>query len=68
MCIRDSYKRLLIFIKKRWLSNDFTTPWINIPKALREIEKFEEQGYQEIFEGYKEHLMQEKENLENLLE
>ena len=39
----EPYKVLLEFIKSRWLSNDFNSPWITIPNALREIEKFEEQ-------------------------
>ena len=49
--------------KSRWLSNDFKSPWITIPNALREIEKFEEQGEKKIFEGYKDYLMEMKENL-----
>ena len=48
----EPYKVLLEFIKSRWLSNDFKSPWITIPNALREIEKFEEQEEQKIFEGY----------------
>ena len=54
---------MLEFIKSRWLSNDFKSPWITIPNALREIEKFEEQGEKKIFEGYKDYLMEMKENL-----
>ena len=59
----EPYKVLLEFIKSRWLSNDFKSPWITIPNALREIEKFEEQGEKKIFEGYKDYLMEMKENL-----
>ena len=59
----EPYKVLLEFIKSRWLSNDFNSPWITIPNALREIEKFEEQEEQKIFEGYKDYLMEMKENL-----
>ena len=60
---QEPYKVLLEFIKSRWLSNDFNTPWITIPKALRDIEKFEEQGEKEIFLGYKDYLIEMKENL-----
>ena len=54
---------LLEFIKSRWLSNDFKAPWITIPRALREIEQFEQHGEKQIFEGYKDYLMEMKENL-----
>ena len=57
------YKVLLEFIKSRWLSNDFKTPWTTIPRALREIEQFEQLGEKQIFEGYKDYLMEMKENL-----
>ena len=59
----EPYKILLEFIKSRWLSNNFKSPWITIPNALREIEKFEEREEQEIFEGYKDYLMEMRENL-----
>lgn len=54
---------LLEFIKSRWLSNDFKAPWITIPRALREIEQFEQLGEKQIFEGYKDYLIEMKENL-----
>ena len=60
---QEPYKILLEFVKSRWLSNDFKTPWITIPKALRDIEKFEEQGEKEIFLGYRDYLMEMKESL-----
>ena len=59
----EPYKVLLEFIKSRWLSNDFKAPWITIPRALREIEQFEQLGEKQIFEGYKDYLMEMKENL-----
>ena len=59
----EPYKVLLEFIKSRWLSNDFKAPWITIPRALREIEQFEQHGEKQIFEGYKDYLMEMKENL-----
>ena len=59
----EPYKVLLEFIKSRWLSNDFKAPWITIPRALREIEQFEQIGEKQIFEGYKDYLMEMKENL-----
>ena len=59
----EPYKVLLEFIKSRWLSNDFKAPWITIPRALREIEHFEQLGEKQIFEGYKDYLMEMKENL-----
>ena len=59
----EPYKVLLEFIKSRWLSNDFKTPWTTIPRALREIEQFEQLGEKQIFEGYKDYLMEMKENL-----
>ena len=60
---QEPYKILLEFVKSRWLSNDFKTPWITIPKALRDIEKFEEEGEKEIFLGYRDYLMEMKESL-----
>jgi len=59
----EPYKILLEFIKSRWLSNDFKAPWITIPGALREIEKFEKLGEKEIFDGYKDYLIEMKESL-----
>ena len=61
---QEPYKILIEFIKSRWLSNDFKTPWITISRALRDIEKFEEQGEKEIFLGYKDYLMEMKESLQ----
>ncbi len=51
------YKVIVEFIKARWKENDHKVPWVTIPKALEAIVSLEKDGNLEIFNGYKQYLL-----------